>query len=128
MSRRPRRLAALTVAALVLLPACGTSDSGGADGETRVITTDTGKVTVPAKPKKVVATGYAVPVLIEAGAPLVGISTWPRGIPLMTPEDKATYDRLPKVAGATAAETNYEAIAKTDPDVIIIGVPNPVLK
>jgi iron complex transport system substrate-binding protein len=75
----------------------------------------------------VVATGYAVPVLIEAGANLVGISTWPRGTALMTPEDLATYEGMEKIGGALAAETNYEAIASVKPDLIVIGVPKPVL-
>ncbi|GLZ11661.1 ABC transporter substrate-binding protein [Actinomadura sp. NBRC 104425] len=88
---------------------------------------DNGSITIPAKPQRVVATGYAVPPLIEAGAPLVGISTWKRGVPMMDAQTKATYDRLPKVAGEQAAETNYEAIAKAKPDLIVIGVPAPVL-
>lgn len=45
----------------------------------------------------------------------------------MSEEDRAAYDRLEKVAGETAAETNYEAIARVKPDLIVIGVPAPVL-
>jgi len=75
-----------------------------------------------------VATGYAVPVLIEADAALVGISEWSRGVPMMTDEDLATYNKLDKVAGETADSTNYEAIAKAEPDLIVIGVPAPVLE
>ncbi|TDC90764.1 ABC transporter substrate-binding protein [Actinomadura sp. 7K507] len=128
-SRKPWRLAAAVAASLVLATACGSgSDSeSGASAETRVFEADNGKITIPAEPKRVVATGYAVPVLIEAGAELVGISSWKRGLPLMTPEDRKTYDDMNKIAGDTAAETNYEAIAKADPDLIVIGVPAPVL-
>ena len=104
-------------------PAAGSADSATA----RTFTADNGEITIPVDPQRVVATGYAVPVLIEADANLVGISTWPRGLALMTPEDLATYEGLEKIGGAMAAETNYEAIASVKPDLIVIGVPKPVL-
>ncbi|WP_336214960.1 ABC transporter substrate-binding protein [Nonomuraea sp. LPB2021202275-12-8] len=125
-----RRTAGASVLALALVAGCGSAPSGEQPTEaaaTRVFAADSGQVTVPADPKRVVATGYAVPALIEADAALVGISTWKRGLPLMSEEDRATYDRLEKVAGEAAAETNYEAIAKAKPDLIVIGVPAPVL-
>jgi iron complex transport system substrate-binding protein len=125
-----RRAAGATVLALALVAGCGSAPSGeepAATAATRVFAADNGQVTIPADPKRVVATGYAVPALIEADAALVGISTWKRGLPLMSQEDRATYDRLEKVAGETAAETNYEAIAKVKPDLIVVGVPAPVL-
>jgi iron complex transport system substrate-binding protein len=115
-------------AALVLAAGCGSgTDGSGGSAETRAFAADNGSITIPADPKRVVATGYAVPVLIEADAALVGISGWKRGLPVMTAEDRATYDKLNKIAGETAAETNYEAIAKAKPDLIVIGVPKPVL-
>ncbi|WP_106397265.1 ABC transporter substrate-binding protein [Actinocorallia populi] len=129
-SRRPWRLAgALALALTLTATGCGSGDaSDKADkSATRSFKADNGDITIPTDPKRVVATGYAVPVLIEADAALVGISTWPRGIPMMTDEDRATYEKLEKVAGATAAETNYEAIAAVKPDLIVIGVPAPVL-
>ncbi|MUN41807.1 ABC transporter substrate-binding protein [Actinomadura litoris] len=131
-SAKPWRLAAAAAAALVLASACGSGGSDGASGvsgssRTRVFDAENGEVEIPARPRRVVATGYAVPVLIELGAPLVGISSWKRGIPMMSPADRASYDRLAKVAGEMAAETNYEAIARADPDLIVIGVPKPVL-
>ncbi|TDC67439.1 ABC transporter substrate-binding protein [Actinomadura sp. GC306] len=128
-TRKPWRLAGAVAAALVLATACGSGsdeESGGAS-ETRVFEADNGKVTIPADPQRVVATGYAVPVLIEAEAKLVGISSWKRGLPLMSDEDRKTYDGLTKVAGERAADTNYEAVAKADPDLIVIGVPKPAL-
>ncbi|MFJ5848443.1 ABC transporter substrate-binding protein [Streptomyces sp. NPDC092903] len=128
--RRSSGLAGAVSLAL-LLTACGSSSDGGSDASkesgTRVFAADNGKITIPAHPKRVVATGYAVPALIEADAPLVGISSWQRGEPMMTEEDLATYKKLPKVAGEQAAETNYEAVAEAEPDLIIIGVPAPVL-
>lgn len=119
------------VSLALLLTACGSSSDGGSDAsgdaKTRVFAADNGKITIPAHPKRVVATGYAVPAMIEADAPLVGISSWQRGEPMMTKGDLATYKKLPKVAGEQAAETNYEAVAEAEPDLIIIGVPAPVL-
>ncbi|MEV0580992.1 MULTISPECIES: ABC transporter substrate-binding protein [unclassified Streptomyces] len=128
-----RRSAGLVgaVSLALVLAGCGSSSDGGSDvsekAKTRVFTADNGKITIPADPKRVVATGYAVPVMIEADAPLVGISSWQRGEPMMTKEDLATYKKLTKVAGEQAAETNYEAVAEAEPDLIVIGVPAPVL-
>ncbi|MER0240511.1 ABC transporter substrate-binding protein [Streptomyces sp. HSW2009] len=129
MSLRRTSCLAGAVALALALTGCGSSDgkSGGAQGKTRVFAADNGKITIPEKPKRVVATGYAVPALIEAEAPLVGISSWKRGEPLMNEQDLATYKKLPKIAGELATETNYEAIAEAKPDLIVIGVPAPVL-
>ncbi|WP_306338639.1 ABC transporter substrate-binding protein [Streptomyces sp. KL118A] len=118
------------VALALLVTGCGSSDGGSDDsgkGKTRVFAADNGKITIPSDPKRVVATGYAVPAMIEGGAPLVGISSWKRGEPMMTKKDLATYKKTPKVAGELATETNYEAIAEAEPDLIVIGVPAPVL-
>lgn len=121
------KLAAVACSAALLLSACGSSDEGDDKAETRVFTADNGKITIPADPERVIATGYAVPVLIEADADLVGISEWSRGVPMMTEDDLETYEELPKVAGEQASSTNYEAIAEADPDLIVIGVPQPAL-
>ncbi|MEU7581752.1 ABC transporter substrate-binding protein [Streptomyces sp. NPDC041068] len=118
------------VALALALSGCGSSDGGSDDagnGKTRVFKADNGKIKIPDDPKRVVATGYAVPVMIEAHAPLVGISSWKRGEPMMSKQDLATYKKTPKVAGELATETNYEAIAEAEPDLIVIGVPAPVL-
>ncbi|MEV4377067.1 ABC transporter substrate-binding protein [Streptosporangium sp. NPDC049644] len=130
-SRQPRRLAGALALTLALVAGCGSTDSGeestAAAPETRVFSADNGEITIPAAPKRVVATGYAVPALIEADTPLVGISSWKRGLAMMTEEDLATYNGIEKIAGETAAETNYEAVAKAKPDLIVIGVPKPAL-
>ncbi|MCX4966624.1 ABC transporter substrate-binding protein [Streptomyces sp. NBC_00654] len=118
------------VSLALVLAGCGSSEDGSGSSDkarTRVFAADNGKITIPAQPKRVVATGYAVPAMLEAHAPLVGISSWKRGEPMMSKEDLATYKKLPKVAGESAAETNYEAVAEAEPDLIIIGVPAPVL-
>lgn len=130
MSFRQRwPLAGALTLSLVFVAACGSSgsDAGKTAAPTRVFAADNGDVTIPAEPRKVVATGYAVPALIEAGTPLVGISTWRRGLAMMSEQDLATYNGLAKIAGETAAETNYEAIATAKPDLIVIGVPKPAM-
>jgi len=129
-SRQPRRLAGALALTFALVTGCGSTDSGtesAAVAETRVFAADNGQITIPAAPKRVVATGYAVPALIEADTPLVGISSWRRGLAMMTEEDLETYNGLEQVAGERAAETNYEAVAKVKPDLIVIGVPKPAL-
>ncbi|SCL54424.1 ABC transporter substrate-binding protein [Micromonospora peucetia] len=130
--RQHRRLTVAAALALAVLTGCGSDGAesaatSGGGSDTRVFAADNGEISIPVDPKRVVATGYAVPVLIEADAALVGISTWKRGLAMMTEQDRATYDRLSKVAGEAAAETNYEAIAAAKPDLIVIGVPKPVL-
>lgn len=130
--RAPRTLpalAAVVCAVSLTLSACGDdSDEGGkSEAKTRVFAADNGDITIPTDPQRVIATGYAVPTLIESDADLVGVSEWSRGVPMMTAEDLKTYEELPKVAGETAATTNYEAIAEADPDLIVIGVPKPAL-
>lgn len=135
MPRRPARtLAAVLAAPLVAALAAGCAPSAPAETAdpaaapaTRVFAADNGDITIPAEPQRVVATGYAVPVLLEADAPLVGISLWSRGTALMSEEDLATYEETPKVAGDQAAATDYEAVAAAEPDLIVIGVPAPVL-
>ncbi|WP_422749777.1 ABC transporter substrate-binding protein [Micromonospora sp. WMMD1219] len=129
--RQHWRVIAAAAVTLAVVTGCG-SDGGDSaaksgDAATRVFAADNGEITIPVDPKRVVATGYAVPVLIEADAALVGISSWKRGLALMTEQDRATYERLPKVAGEAAAETNYEAVAAAKPDLIVIGVPKPAL-
>ncbi len=134
MSVRRSSVLAGALALTLALTGCGASKNeaepaGKAQekARTRVFAADNGKITIPADPQRVVATGYAVPALIEADAPLVGISSWKRGESMMSKEDLATYNKLPKVAGEQATETNYEAIAEAEPDLIVIGVPAPVL-
>jgi len=126
---RARALALLAplLAGVALSGCTGAADADAPASETRTFEADNGAIEIPADPQRVVATGYAVPVLLEADANLVGISTWERGLAMMSEEDLATYEQLPKVAGENASETNYEAVAEADPDLIIIAVPAPVL-
>lgn len=125
--RRVTTLAAIAAVTLSLT-GCG-ADEGQAETEDEMVsfTADNGEVEIPADPQRVVATGYAVPVLLEVDAPLVGISEWGRGTALMTEEDLATYEDTEKVMGESADTMNYDAVAQADPDLIILGVPLPVL-
>jgi iron complex transport system substrate-binding protein len=127
------RMTVLAAAVAVGLAGCGSSGggtgAGGGDGAagTRKVKADNGTIEIPKNPKRVIATGYAVPALLEGKAPLVGISTWTRGLDIMSPTVKKRYDDTNKIGGDSAKETNYEAIAKAKPDLIVIGVPKPVL-
>lgn len=126
-----RGLATLALSA-ALLTGCASADpdAGGAGGEaaaTRVFAADNGEVVIPVDPQRVVATGYAVPALIEADAALVGISSWGRGVPMMTDADRTTYEGLDNVGGERADLLNYEAVALAEPDLIVVGVPIPGL-
>lgn len=132
MRSRPtlrRATAAFAAATLGLtLSGCWAGDSQAeTEGETRTFEADNGEVEIPTEPERVVATGYAVPVLLEADAPLVGISEWGRGTALMSDEDLATYEETEKIMGENADTINYDAVEKVDPDVIVMGVPLPVL-
>ncbi len=124
-----RATAVLTAAGLGLaLSGCWAGeDKAAVEGETVTFAADNGDVEIPKEPERVVATGYAVPVLLEADAPLVGISEWSRGLPMMTDEDLATYETTDKIMGETADSINYDAVEKAAPDVIVLGVPLPVL-
>ena len=66
-----RSLVAVLLLAVALVAGCS-SEGVAPAGPTRVVSADNGEITVPVAPQRVVATGYAVPALIEADAPLVG--------------------------------------------------------
>lgn len=134
MQRQPiiRRATSLAAAAVLGFTTAGCTSGGSeaeaaAEKETVTFAADNGEVEIPAEPERVIATGYAVPVLLEADAPLVGISEWSRGINFMTDEDLETYESTEKIMGEQADSINYDAVEQVDPDVIILGVPLPVL-
>ncbi|HEY9562882.1 MAG TPA: ABC transporter substrate-binding protein [Nocardioides sp.] len=125
--RRATAAAAAATLALALSSCWAGESEAEASGETVTFSADNGEVEIPKNPDRVIATGYAVPVLLEVDAPLVGISEWGRGTAMMSEEDLATYEKTEKIMGETADTMNYEAVEKVDPDVIILGVPLPVL-
>jgi len=125
---RSRSIAVLVALVASALVGCGAFDDGDDGTETRPFEADNGTVEIPVDPQRIVATGYAVPGLIELGAPLVGRSGFRRGLPLMSEEDRAAYGEIAEIAGDTNTEMDYEAIDRLGPDLIIIGVPAPALK
>lgn len=125
--RRASAVLAATTLGLTLSSCWAGESEAQVEGETITFTADNGEIEIPADPERVVATGYAVPVLLEADAPLVGISEWGRGTAMMTEEDLATYEKTEKIMGETADTVNYDAVEKVDPDVIVMGIPLPVL-
>lgn len=129
IARRATALFAATALGFSVSACTADADESGAAGgsETVVFTADNGEIEIPSDPERVIATGYAVPVLLEADAPLVGISEWSRGLPMMTEEDLATYEATDKIMGETADSISYDAVEQAEPDLIILGVPLRVL-
>lgn len=81
-------------------------------------------VDIPTDPQSVVACGYAVLPLIQAGANLSAVCEWTRELENMTDEEKAVYDEIAKVApDGDVASLDYEGVAAAAPDLIIMGVP-----
>lgn len=137
---RGRRALAGGVAALVLVTAaCGDDeadsdtgtdeDAAGAEGELRSFEDDTGTIEIPSDPESIVACGYAVLPLVQAGADLSAVCEWSRELDNMDDETLAAYEAIPKVGqDADVSSINYEAIAAAEPDLIILGVPAFVLE
>lgn len=116
-------------AAALLVAGCGSDDGTDAsdagvtgDAGTRTITDDAGdEVTVPARPQRIVSTwSYGAAVLLEAGAPVVGmpLSTEP-----LFEEDLAARHDLGDVADiGTVDALNIELVASLTPDLIVVAL------
>lgn len=116
-------LAAVPVAATTPPSAPASSDAPAPDGM-RWFEAENGTVAIPEDPQRIVACGYAVLPLLQAGANLVAICQWDREIDDMPEDLRAIYDELPKVGpDGDASAINYEGIAAADPDLIIMGMP-----
>lgn len=137
-SSRGRRALGGGVAALLLLTAaCGddeadsdtaTDEDAAAEGELRSFEDDNGTIEIPSDPESIVACGYAVLPLVQAGADLSAVCEWSRELDNMDDETLAAYEAVPKVGrDADASSINYEGIAAAEPDLIIMGVPAPAL-
>lgn len=145
-----RRLAALAMSATLLFgaAACGNDDESstdttqqngeaGSDESATTGTDDAGTertrqfeqpdgttVEIPANPQSIVACGYAVLPLIQAGANLSAVCEWTRELENMNDQEKAAYDEISKVApDGDVSALDYEGVAAADPDLIIMGVP-----
>ncbi|NLD76954.1 MAG: ABC transporter substrate-binding protein [Acidimicrobiales bacterium] len=136
-----RRLAALAISASLLFGAAacgsdddetgadtvaqGSTDEGSGNGDTRQFEQPDGTVVeIPAEPQSIVACGYAVLPLVQAGANLSAVCEWTRELENMNDEEKAAYDAIDKVApDGDVSSLDYEGVAAADPDLIIMGVP-----
>ncbi|MDA2815049.1 ABC transporter substrate-binding protein [Nocardiopsis sp. RSe5-2] len=121
-----RRLATGAAAAvLALAPAAcgsGTDAADGPDTATRAFESDHtgGEVDIPESPERVVAIGWAVPVLISVDeADLVGVSRGTQDTSL-TPDELERVESLPSVG--TDLEIDVEKVAELEPDLIVSGL------
>lgn len=136
-SRGRRALGGGVAALLLLTAACGddeadsdtaTDEDAAAEGELRSFEDDNGTIEIPSDPESIVACGYAVLPLVQAGADLSAVCEWSRELDNMDDETLAAYEAVPKVGrDADASSINYEGIAAAEPDLIIMGVPAPAL-
>ncbi|MFJ2513055.1 ABC transporter substrate-binding protein [Streptomyces griseoviridis] len=123
----PRRLlTALAVAVTaVTLAACGAGSAGG-DAEaakTRVVATAHGKVTVPARPLRIVSVhAWSTESLFDLGVKPVGIEN--SGATYVPPRYLKRWKATAKVT--SGADIDYEKIASLKPD-LIVGVDVPYL-
>nr|WP_145487392.1 MULTISPECIES: ABC transporter substrate-binding protein [Streptomyces] len=120
---------AVAAAALALvLTACDSSSSttGGSDGKTaatRVVTTAHGKVTVPARPLRIVSVhSWSTESLFDLGLEPVGVEN--SGANYVPPRYLKRWKAAAKVT--TGADVDYEKIAALKPD-LIVGVDVPYL-
>lgn len=128
-SRLPRAaVCGIVLAALAAgLTACGTSGSSGSDsgGDTAggafpaEVATKFGNVTIPEKPKRVVALGWGdAETALALGVQPIGQSDWLAfGGDGVGPWAKGMYKKSPKKIGTL--EPEYEKIAALQPDLIL---------
>ncbi|SFA79006.1 iron complex transport system substrate-binding protein [Amycolatopsis marina] len=126
---RRRALGVIAVAAFALTACGSTGDSGNADGAEPApgdasaypvtINTMFGDVTVPEKPKRVVALGWSdAETALALGVQPVGASDWLGfGGNGVGPWAEGRYDEPPTMLGTT--EINYEQVAALQPDLIL---------
>ncbi len=115
-------LTASGLALLLALTACGDDSSAneaGAAEETTTVETDYGPVEVPVDPERIVALEFGNEVVVEAGITPVGVID--PNPSLYTPEQLSVLEEA-TVVQEMSLELNIEAIASTDPDLIIGGV------
>lgn len=117
-------LAAVTPATASTPPALPVpSDAPPPDGM-RWFEAENGTIAIPEQPQRIVACGYSVLPLLQAGANLVAICENEREIDDMPDDLRAVYEELPKVGpDGDASAINYEGVAAAEPDLIIMGVP-----
>ncbi|MFE6747510.1 ABC transporter substrate-binding protein [Kitasatospora purpeofusca] len=121
----------LAAALVALTAACSTTSegggsaaapSGGTASATRLVTTPDGDITVPASPKRIVGLSYAAAWLLDAGIPMVGVTSIDDAA--LSAEQKAKVKEIPLVGEGN--ELNFEKIASLKPDLIVISAPKRV--
>ncbi|MFD3687474.1 ABC transporter substrate-binding protein [Nocardiopsis sp. NPDC058631] len=116
-------LTATGLALALALTACGDGETGGeADAATQgtvTVETDYGPVEIPAAPESVVALEFGNEVLLEAGIEPAGVIE--PNTSLYTEDQLGVLESAPAVQ-AMSLELNLEALAATEPDLIIGGV------
>jgi len=122
----PRLRAALAAAVIVPLfltaTACasdpGSSSADAADGDTIVVDSAYGEVTVPAAPERVAAISYDTPwQVMSLDVPVVATIDYSAWIEGYTEDQQAYIADADKVG--TYGEINFEALAGAKPDVIL---------
>lgn len=124
MVRTPRYLGrlgvALTLAAALALSACGSEDDdpGTSGADTRTVASAYGDVEVPAQPERVVAVSYDTPWQLQS-LDVKPVATQDYG----KWADSFSADQQAFVKGVATigsfGETNYDAIVKAAPDLIV---------
>lgn len=111
------------IAGLLCVSLFFTAASVASAQETRTVEASNGTVVVPANPQRVATLGRAtLPFLVLGGQPVaVNEQTDPQLAPL-TEEQRAAYEAA-TVVGASASETDLEALAALQPDLIIVSAP-----
>ncbi|WP_226532248.1 ABC transporter substrate-binding protein [Microbacterium paraoxydans] len=120
-SRLRISLAAVAIVPLLVVTACSSDpspDGSASDGDTLVVDSVYGKVTVPADPERVAAISYDTPwQVMSLDIPVVAAIDYSQWIDGYTDEQQAYIADAAKVG--TYGEVNFEALAGATPDVIV---------
>lgn len=125
---RPRftALAAATLSATLALTACSsngdTSENNTTPGETRPFKADNGTIEIPVDPQRIIGIQRGASNLLEYRITPVGIGQLNEDPDWLPPEQRAVYDKTPKVADWSTVD--YEKIASLKPDLIVISTPD----
>lgn len=117
-----RLAVALTVAAALALSACGSEDddpgTSGSGSGTRTVASAYGDVEVPAKPERVVAVSYDTPWQLQSlDVKPVATQDYGKWVDSFTPAQQEFVDGVATIG--SFGETNYDAIVKAAPDLIV---------
>ncbi|MDQ6525487.1 ABC transporter substrate-binding protein [Nocardioides sp. LHD-245] len=111
---------ALTVAAALALSACGSEDDdpGTSGADTRTVASAYGDVEVPAQPERVVAVSYDTPWQLQSlDVKPVATQDYGTWVDSFTPAQQEFVKGVATVGAF--GETNYDAIVKAAPDLIV---------